>query len=214
MPSSPSSEATPGWRVSNGFGSLQDTPQRLANCPPTPETPGTPPRAMQARSTSTPAKSPKRDTAVRALFAPKSRVGNRSAVTGDDDEGGFDAHSFEKVAKHLKENARPVRAKDAQGRPTHLQQHRDSPQGPLSHSGEVSQDAIPVGFRLLPDEEREENLAELQSKLAQANDQYCRLPLRIETEGQRKSQVLLKKTIEDTEKAVAVFSRRAVLVER
>jgi len=73
--------------------------------------------------------------------------------------------------------------------------------------------AIPPGYRLMPDAERVETLAELQRKLVDLDDKYARLPLQIETEGHRKQQQALRVKIAETESAVSLFSRRKVLVE-
>lgn len=104
-------------------------------------------------------------------------------------------------------------AKDAQGMPTKLQQQRMLPQGPLSHCGEHIPCTVPTGYRLMPDDERQQSLKELESKLGELDDQYRRLPLRIETEGQRKQQEMLRHKIAETERAVGVFSRQSVIVE-
>lgn len=65
----------------------------------------------------------------------------------------------------------------------------------------------------MSDVERVHSLDELKSKLAHLDDQYRRLPLRIETESQRRQQETLRTRIAETEKAVNVFSRPSVLVE-
>lgn len=73
--------------------------------------------------------------------------------------------------------------------------------------------AIPPGYRLLPDQERGETLHTLRTKLAELDAQYSRLPLAIETAGQRQQQQRLREKIAETEAAVKVFSRPAVLLE-
>jgi len=74
-------------------------------------------------------------------------------------------------------------------------------------------DDVAPGYRQLPDEERRQTLQELQNKVEELNDKYRRLPLKIETEGQRRQQQTLRMKIEETENAVSLFSRRKVLVE-
>jgi len=77
-----------------------------------------------------------------------------------------------------------------------------------------SEIAVPLGYRLVPDVERLETLSQLQHKLADLNEKYTRLPLRIETEGQRQQQQTLRNQIKDMEAAVKLFSRSGgVLVE-
>lgn len=205
-PQSPEKVA-PGWRVSYGLGSLSSPVHDRLGDPVTP--PRTSAKTMQARSWnrsfSTPLKSPEHRPHVRK---PTHENGD------SDDEGGFDIGNFEQVAKHIKQQqGKRISAKDAQGGPTSLQHAKTTPQGPLSHCGEAVQVAVPAGYRLLPDGERQDNLQELQKKLAKLNDQYCRLPLRIETEGQRRQQEMLRNLIKETERAVEVFSRQSVLVE-
>lgn len=72
---------------------------------------------------------------------------------------------------------------------------------------------VPLGYRLMPEEERLETLEGLQQKLAELDEKYARLPLKIETEGQRKQQQMLRTKIAETEDAVKLFSRTQVLVE-
>jgi hypothetical protein len=84
--------------------------------------------------------------------------------------------------------------------------------GLLSHE-ELDKSEIPAGYRLAPEEERLETLGLLQKKHADLCDAYDRLPLRIETEGQRQKQQLLRDKIAETERAAEVFSRSRVFVE-
>lgn len=203
-----SMDESPGWRVSNGYGSLSSPPR--PGLEPFAPVPSTPPRAApKARCLSTPVKSPE---TVQASSARRSTPGKGAARTEDD--GRFDVGNFERVAKQLKQQkGKSIPAKDAQGLPTHLQRQRGSPQGPLSHSGEHVQCAIPMGYRLMSDDERLDTLDALKTKLADLDDKYRRLPLRIETEGQRQQQRMLRTKIAEAEKALSVFSRPSVLVE-
>jgi len=72
---------------------------------------------------------------------------------------------------------------------------------------------LPQGFRAVPEEERLETLAQLERKLAELDNRYARLPLKIETEGQRQQQQELRNKISETEGAVKLFSRSRVLLE-
>merc|ERR1712118_618608 len=65
---------------------------------------------------------------------------------------------------------------------------------------------IPPGYRMLPEAERQEMLAALKEKLAEAEDKYKKLPLRVDTERAKKAQAEL-------EKAVAMFSKPKVLLQ-
>mmetsp|Transcript_77449 Transcript_77449/g.250748 ORF Transcript_77449/g.250748 Transcript_77449/m.250748 type:complete len:92 (+) Transcript_77449:279-554(+) len=74
--------------------------------------------------------------------------------------------------------------------------------------------AVPLGYRLVLDPERLETLAGLRRKVVDLDDQYTRLPLRIETEGARRQQESLRAKLKETENAVKLFSRSGgVLVE-
>lgn len=79
----------------------------------------------------------------------------------------------------------------------------------LSQSPEKdeSQEAVPPGFRRVPEDERLKTLADLQDKLAELDAHYSRLPLKIETEGHRRTQQVLRAKIKETEAAVQLFSR-------
>ncbi|CAE8637105.1 unnamed protein product [Polarella glacialis] len=72
---------------------------------------------------------------------------------------------------------------------------------------------VPPGYKLLSEAERLESLSELRGKLKELNNRYSRLPLKIETEGQRQQQKALTEKILETERAESLFSRRTVLVE-
>lgn len=73
----------------------------------------------------------------------------------------------------------------------------------------------PSGYRFVPEPERLQTLSDLRCKLADLNERYARSPLRIETEGQRKTQELLRAKLQETENAVKLFSRAGgVLVEK
>lgn len=65
----------------------------------------------------------------------------------------------------------------------------------------------------MPEDERLETLAVLEQKLADLNRSYERLPLRIETPGQRQQQQALREKIAETEAATKLFSRQGLLVE-
>jgi len=208
---SPQSPASPGWRVCAGYGSLSSPVKALE---PFAWQPLTPPRApvkapaftppSRARAFSTPVKSPSK-AHLQASPAP---------ADGSEEKGGFDVGGFERIAKQQKQQqGKRIRAKDAQGKPTHLQRSISSPMGPLSHCGEAIQPSIPVGYRLLSDSERVENLGMLQRKFAELSIEYNKLgEVFIETEGKKKRQHALINTIEEVRKAVAEFSRPTVHV--
>jgi len=207
--------SSPGWRVSSGYGSLSSPEKALLE--PFAWEPLTPPRATvkatqqlefsppnRARGFSTPVKSPSKALAQESP-APADKFG---------DEGEFDVGSFERIAKQQKQQrGKHIRAKDAQGSPTHLQHNRTAPMGPLSHCGEAVRPSVPVGYRVLSDSERVGNLGMLQRKFAELNIEYNKLgEVFIETEGEKKRQHILISRIEEMRKAIAEFSRPTVHV--
>jgi len=203
-----------GWRVSAGYGSL--TPP--VSAPFTPPPRFTPPqraarKSLQVRPCSTPVKSTRSRKTVQASPVKNLAAGDEEAEHWCDDEVGLDIANFERAAKQLNQmHGRRTLAKDAQGGPTQLQFNRSSSSGLLYHD-DGSESAVPLGFRLAPEEERQDTLQRLQEKLVDLSDRYNRLPLRIETEGQRQQQQLLRTKIAETERAVQVFSRSRVFVE-
>jgi len=72
---------------------------------------------------------------------------------------------------------------------------------------------VPPGYRIMDDEERQQTLHDLQSKLLSLDQRYAQLPLNIETEGQRRQQQTLRNKIGEAEAALRLFSRPCVLVE-
>merc|ERR1719352_2162669 len=72
---------------------------------------------------------------------------------------------------------------------------------------------VPPGYRMLPELERQEMLAALKEKLAEAEDKYKKLPLRVDTDRAKKAQADLEKKIDELEKAVAMFSKPKVLLQ-
>lgn len=124
-----------------------------------------------------------------------------SPAAGDHQEGaeddGFDLHEFERVAHRLGQPRATVSGRQDLG----------------LRMEAAAVPAIPSGFRLMPEDERAETLAVLEQKLADLNWSYERLPLRIETPGQRQQQRALREKIAEAEAAVQLFSRAGLLVE-
>lgn len=123
----------------------------------------------------------------------------------------IDFDGFERVAARQQHSSR----KDAGSRGlrgVQSAQHSDE-RKPLAELPAEQGLPIPAGYRLLPEAERLETLLALQQKLAELEVKYMRLPLKIETEGQRQQQRLLRAKIAETENAVKVFHRPRVLLE-
>lgn len=77
----------------------------------------------------------------------------------------------------------------------------------------VNVESVPAGFRMLDEDERLETLAQLKIKHAEAESSYMRLPLKIETEGQKRRQALLQEQIAEFDRLRKMFDRPKVLVE-
>jgi len=73
-------------------------------------------------------------------------------------------------------------------------------------------DDVPPGHRLLPTAERLEIQSALQSKKAELNSQFAKLPLRIQTLGQRQRASELEKSLHEVEEAIKQMSRDRVVV--
>lgn len=74
-------------------------------------------------------------------------------------------------------------------------------------------DVIPPGYRVMGEEERLDTLVKLRQKKAEAETAWRRLPLKIETEGQKKRQMLIQNEIKEFERMVTLFEKPRVLVE-
>uniref|UniRef100_A0A0G4G5I7 Enkurin domain-containing protein n=1 Tax=Chromera velia CCMP2878 TaxID=1169474 RepID=A0A0G4G5I7_9ALVE len=72
---------------------------------------------------------------------------------------------------------------------------------------------IPAGYRVMAEEERLEALTVLKGKREEADKEMQKMPLRVETLGQKRRQTELQKKVEELEDAIKLFSRKTVLVE-
>jgi len=73
-------------------------------------------------------------------------------------------------------------------------------------------DGCPPGHRLLTEYERMEIVESLQGKQAELSKQHSLLPLKLETDGQRRRADALEKELRDVEKHMENFSKPRVLV--
>ena len=71
----------------------------------------------------------------------------------------------------------------------------------------------PPGHRILPEDERIETIALLENRKKEVDLQIQKLPLRIETDGQRRRQAELNKRLADIEQALKFLSKQNVLVK-
>ena len=88
----------------------------------------------------------------------------------------------------------------------------DCPPGRLFNL-ETFPSAFVSGMVLIDEEERLETLAILQDNYAKAQKELSRMPLQIETQGQKKRQTLLEGKLQELEGALKIFSRKKVYVK-
>lgn len=155
---------------------------------------------------------------------------DRVGAVGDEDDATFDAAAFERAAEDLRklwlqrprrglarelDAAAPLQDHDECGDAEAQQPSIWWPavsgcilEGRAELGPEADNEpAVPVGYRRVSEAEQEETLRGLQEKLAELEARYARLPLRIETEGQRRQQKALRAKIKETEEAMQLFSR-------
>lgn len=113
----------------------------------------------------------------------------------------MDVRELEKAAARLKQEATAPRREQRYYDKDHAEEEQEAP------------GAIPPGYRMMVEAERLETLDGLKQKLIELDQRYARLPLRIETEGQRRQQQHLREKIAETEDAVKLLSRPDVLIE-
>eukprot|EP00927_Polykrikos_kofoidii_P050198 TRINITY_DN44116_c0_g1_i1.p1 TRINITY_DN44116_c0_g1~~TRINITY_DN44116_c0_g1_i1.p1 ORF type:complete len:336 (-),score=47.47 TRINITY_DN44116_c0_g1_i1:199-1206(-) len=152
------------------------------------------------------------ERAARDLQKPKVPWGVRSGVTGGGGGVNDSRTPFDDAASTRGDFADWATARAP---PAAAWSSRGGGYGGSAGGGGSSEEppVVPPGYRLLPETERLETLAGLRQKLAELDDRYGRLPLRIETEGQRRQQRQLRDKLAETQDAVNLFSRPSVLVE-
>lgn len=159
----------------------------------------------------------------------QKRTSCQASVADDSEDSGPDADALERSVMELRrmQLSQPKQCRGALAEPCfpNADSHRvDS--GPAwwpatddgrfdgSHAEEQSETfTVPLGYRMIPENERLEILASLRRKLSDLNGRYAHQPLRIETEGQKKKQQALRDKMRETESAVSLFSRPGVFVE-
>lgn len=72
---------------------------------------------------------------------------------------------------------------------------------------------VPPGYRLMPDDEREETLANLREKLSDMEKKHQQLPLNIESERAKRAQKEIETKLGELENAIKLFSKQKVLIE-
>lgn len=75
-------------------------------------------------------------------------------------------------------------------------------------------DGAPPGCKLLPESERLETLAQLQQRQKELEAQHSRLPLKIETPGQRQRALEIDRELRTVEDGMKAFSRSKVFIRQ
>lgn len=142
----------------------------------------------------------------------------KEAAVGPDEDV-MDLATFEKEIEALKRKhggkANQMREikKDADGCPSYLRKiKRDMAQKETDAVAARNPDA-PPGYRRLPVEEIAETLKALRTKRLAIEKEFQALPLKIETEVQKRREKAVMSKIEESEKAIRMFSQPAVFVE-
>jgi hypothetical protein len=91
--------------------------------------------------------------------------------------------------------------------------HEAKEQETLREAERVRQSAIPAGCREMTEEERLETIEEAQKKRKMILEQLKRLPLRIETLGQRRNKIQLEHDLTEIERSLDKLSQKTVLIK-
>lgn len=108
----------------------------------------------------------------------------------------------------------PTVAKCADGVPAYLRKMQDNAaEQKKMDEAERNRPRLPPGYRQMPPDEVAETLQSLQKKRQELEADFRRLPLKIETDGQKRRQKAVLDKIEESDRAIKVFSQPTVLVE-
>jgi len=131
----------------------------------------------------------------------------------------MDLASFEAEVERLKRahGTKPAPRqfqKDAGGRPAYLQKIKANlAEEQQRQIDEKNKPKIPPGYRQMPDDERVQTLEALQKKREELEKVFQNLPLKIETDGQKRRQKTVLEKIKETDAGIATFSQQSVLVQ-
>lgn len=73
--------------------------------------------------------------------------------------------------------------------------------------------SVPAGYRVLPEEEVTDTLEALRRKRADLEKEFQKLPLNIQTDSQKRRQKAVLNKIEESDRAIKIFSQPNVMVE-
>jgi len=125
----------------------------------------------------------------------------------------FEAQVANLIRRHGKKQA-PSFTKDGNGCPSYLRKIKDDmEQQRRAEEAERLRPKLPAGYRQLPPEEVEETLAALKKKREELEKEFRNLPLKIETDSQKRRQKAVLQKIEESDRAIKIFSQPTVLVE-
>lgn len=155
-----------------------------------------------------------RGEAARRTGSPTSQ----EAACGADDGGGeiglaeFEEQVADLIRKHGKKQT--SFAKDVAGCPKYLlKMNEERERQRKTDEAERAKLKLPPGYRQLPAEEVQETLQALQGKREELEREFRRLPLKIETDSQKRRQKAVLDRIAESDRAIGIFSQPTVLVE-
>ncbi|CAE8623117.1 unnamed protein product, partial [Polarella glacialis] len=145
----------------------------------------------------------------------------RPGQGGDMCVADFEAEVEELIRKHGKEGkdgGKPLPkqafVKDADNCPAYIRKMKEAKADEEERAeAEHNKPRAPPGFRILPAQEVKETLTLLNAKHVELEKEFQRLPLKIETDGQKRRQTAVLDKIDASSKAIALFSRPTVMVE-
>lgn len=153
---------------------------------------------------------------------PSREEDQRASEEGDDKEDEIDIVTFELECERLKKlhgrKATPPASKpfqkDAAGRPAYLQRMKAEQAEKQRQADEQSKCAqIPPGYRRMPEHERKETLEALQKKREELEKAFQNLPLKIETDSQKRRQQMVLDKIAELDKGIQTYSNPNILIE-
>lgn len=125
----------------------------------------------------------------------------------------FEAEVAQMIRKHGVQKQQSF-VKDADGCPAYIRKMKeDSIAEQERAQAEHAKPRAPPGHRILPAEEVQETLAALKKKRVEIEAEFRRLPFTIETDSQKRRQKAVMAKIEESDAAIALFSRPTVIVQ-
>mmetsp|Transcript_73010 Transcript_73010/g.205075 ORF Transcript_73010/g.205075 Transcript_73010/m.205075 type:complete len:238 (+) Transcript_73010:77-790(+) len=128
----------------------------------------------------------------------------------------FEAQVANLIRQHGKkqQGMQQMFTKDSKGCPAYLRKRKEEfEEQRRAEEAERSRPKLPAGYRQLPPEEVAETLDALKKKREDLEKEFRALPLKIETDSQKRRQKAVLQKIEESDRAIKIFSQPTVLVE-